>query len=116
MSEKNPESSFSPVSPKILKPFPWPFLFAILGPLIVFSILFWLWKHENFLSLVRMGWLALCGGLPGLSLMIIIGSVAQFRRRPILSSFSFILSIFTFGACVWAVQIIAHEAPMWLKQ
>ncbi len=102
------------VSKSLKKPFPWPFWLSLFPLLILVLILWQHWKHEDFLSLIRTSWLALCSWLPGFSLMVIIGSIVQFRKRPLLSSLSFTLSVITLGTCIWTIQKITHEAPLWL--
>jgi len=94
------------------KPFPWPFLLAVGLPAGVLAWLGWGWKHGDYHFVLRSGWVALCSVLPGLYLMVIAGSVDQFRRRPLLSSLSLLLAGAALSGCWWAVQQIVQT--QWL--
>ncbi|MBI4026821.1 MAG: hypothetical protein HY360_17690 [Verrucomicrobia bacterium] len=94
------------------KPFPWPIFLALLAPVVVGAGLAWEWHEKNVGFVLRAGWLSLCGLLPGFSVMTAIGSLAQLRRRPVLSLLAICLAAATFIACAWLAQHIA-DSP-WL--
>lgn len=94
------------------KPFPWPIFLAVASPLASAGLLAWFWMQEDLYLLGRTGWICLSVVLPGLSLMTILGSVAQFRRRPIFSSLALFLALATFLACVWGVRLVTEAT--WL--
>lgn len=94
------------------KPFPWPILLALAAPLASAGLLAWLWSQEDLYTLGRTGWICLSVVLPGFGVMTILGSVAQTRRRPILSSLALLLAIATILACVWGFRIVTEAG--WL--
>lgn len=96
------------------RPIPWPFLLALLivagdGGLLAYQ---WTTREPLFL---RTAWISLCSIVPGLAAMVVIGSLAQFRRRPILSTVSLLLGGVMLGGCWWAFQVIAENAPLYLR-
>lgn len=87
------------------KPFPWPILLVLLVPAAVGVTLALLWQEEMIHGL-RVGWIALWSILPGFAVMATLGSLAQMRRRPILSFLAFVLGCGTVVFCWWAVKTI----------
>jgi hypothetical protein len=87
-------------------PFPWPILLGTTLPFAIISILIWTWHLEDYVLFLRTAWVLLCSIVPGLYLMITIGSVTQFRKRPILSSISLLLGFAVLIFCAWGIQKI----------
>lgn len=87
------------------KPFPWPFFLVWLVPVAVGVALVLTWQQETIRSL-RIGWIALWSVLPGFAALAALGSLAQMRRRPILSFLSFVLACGVIAFCWWAIQSI----------
>jgi len=110
MGSQDPKGADS--SEKTLrKPFPWPFWLALSLPIAILAVLAWGWNQEDYIFVLRVAWIALCG-IPGLYVMVVIGSFAQLRQRPFLSSFSLLMGGAVLGICYWAIQKIT-ETP-WL--
>lgn len=97
------------------KPFPWPLGLALLGPVILLAAIGWAWSQEDFVLMARSIWVAAWSLLPGFSIMVIIGSFAQLRQRPRLSSISLILGLATPIACYWLIQKLITQAATFLE-
>jgi hypothetical protein len=92
------------VEPK-QKPFAWPILLALMVPAAVGVTLALLWQEDNLRGL-RVGWIVLWSVLPGFAIMATLGSIAQMRRRPILSLLSFVIGCGTIAFCWWAIKTV----------
>jgi hypothetical protein len=86
------------------KPFPWPFFLALLLPSAFLGILAWELNQRNYTLGIRLGWDLLNSFIPGFSIMVLIGAIAQFRKRPILSFVSFLLGCLFLVGSYWGVQ------------
>jgi hypothetical protein len=95
--------------------FAWPIYLAILTPLTFAGFLAWGLSNQHYIWSLRITWISLCSFIPALALMGLIGSVAQIKRRPILSVFSMILCAATMAGCWWAVQYISANAQNWIR-
>jgi hypothetical protein len=103
---KDPLSSSSVQSKK---PFPWPFFLALLLPASVLGTLAWELNQRDFTMGFRIAWDSLCSIVPGISIMILLGALVQFRKRPFLSSVSILLSGAFLGGSYWSVQKIIEQ-------
>ena|SRR3989338_8169936 len=97
------------------KPFPWPLPLALFIFITLVGIGFWGWYFNDYILLMRIGWVLLCSVIPGLLLMMIIGSISQIRSRPIIRSVSLIFGMICLSACLWAIQKIVQNAEAFLK-
>lgn len=97
------------------KPFPWPFFLAMGIPLLIGGILYRLWDQQDILMILRVGWVALCSLIPGLAIMVIIGSLAQIRNRPIFGFLSFAMGGAMLWGCWWGFQQVMEHAPTLLR-
>jgi len=95
------------------KPFPWPILLVLLLAASVSGVLALQWNERNYTMGSRIAWDSICSIIPAISLMVVIGGIAQFRRRPILSFLSIILGGALIGGSYWAVQKILEN--QWLN-
>jgi Ni/Fe-hydrogenase subunit HybB-like protein len=101
-------------SSRSTKPFSWPFTLALFLPVAMAGVLLWLWSKDDYTLLLRIAWVSLCSFVPGLSILILLGSLAQLRKRPILSMISVALGLsYLFGA--WLLfKWVAENANKWL--
>lgn len=97
------------------KPFPWPLPLALVILITLVGIGLWGWYLNDYILLMRIGWVLLCSVIPGLFLMMIIGSISQIRSRPVLSSISLVFGIVCLSACLWTIQKIVQNAEAFLK-
>ncbi len=105
----------APAPVQARRPFPWPILLAILIPLGVGGLLSYHWTQQDQLQMLRTGWIVLCSFVPGFAIMVVIGSLAQIRRRPVLSSVSLILGAAYILGCWWAYDFIVKNADSLLR-
>lgn len=106
----------SPLSEKQhSKPFCWPLLLTILVPLASGGLLLWQWLAPDYFSFLRISWILITSVIPGLNLMVIVGSIAQFRSRPGTSLISLILGIVSILLCSWAFSQMTELGDLWLK-
>lgn len=72
------------------KPFPWPLLIAI-GSLVGAVGLIQNYFVGDDTAGIRLKWDLVCSFVPGLSILAIIGALAQFKHRPLLSSLTILM-------------------------
>ena len=105
----------SPVEKKKSKPFCWPLALTVLTALASAGILFSQWLAPDYFQLLRIGWILITSVIPGLNVMVIAGSVAQFRLRPGTSLISLVLGIGSILFCWWAFHQMTELGSLWLK-
>ncbi len=98
-----------------IKPFPWPIWLAaaVFGGCLGFFV--FIWYQQNYALFLRLGWICLCSVFPGLSLMIILGSLAQIRHHRFLSWFSMVLAAMIFISCCGTIFVITKNVDFLLK-
>ncbi len=92
------------------KPFPWPLGLVLLTPLGLMVVLAWAWSQEDYGLIFYFLWIAICSFLPGISIVVMMGSLVQMRCRPFLSSLSLVFGGGTLIACIWIFQKIVGNA------
>jgi hypothetical protein len=97
-----PSSTFK--NETLKKPFPWPFFLSLLLPASFLGLLYWELNQGTYIATVRMGWDCLNSFVPGIAFMILVGSIVQFRKRPLLSAISFVASLCFMAFSYWTVQ------------
>jgi hypothetical protein len=97
------------------KPFCWPLVLAILVPLISAGLLIWQWLAPDYFNFLRISWILITGVIPGLNVMVILGSITQFRARPGTSLVSLVLGIVSILFCWWAFHQMMELGSLWLK-
>lgn len=97
------------------KPFPWPLGLILLTLLGLMVVLMWAWSQEDYGLILYSLWIAVCSFLPGISVVVIVGSLVQMRLRPFLSSVSLVFGGSILMACIWIFQKIVGNAEGFLK-
>ncbi len=97
------------------KPFPWPLLLVFVVPLGVSGILFQMWDQQEVVSMFRVGWVALCSVVPVMATMVVIGSLAQIRQRPLLSFLSLVLGGAMLWGCWWGYRQVMEYSQSLLR-
>ena len=97
------------------RPVAWPLGLAIVLPVLSLGLLAWQWYLPDYFQMLRVGWILVASVIPGLYLMIIIGSISQFKIRPWTSTISLILGFTAWGVCFWILQNVREWAAALLK-
>jgi hypothetical protein len=97
------------------KPFCWPLGLAILVPLVSSGLLVSQWLAPDYFNFLRLSWILITSVIPGLNVMVIVGSIAQFRSRPGTSLISLLLGIVSILFCWWGFHQMTELGSLWLK-
>jgi hypothetical protein len=97
------------------KPYCWPLVLTIVVPLASAGLLLWQWLAPEYFNFLRISWILITSVIPGLNLMVIVGSLAQFRSRPATSSASLVLGAASILFCWWAFYQMTELGSLWLK-
>jgi uncharacterized membrane protein YgdD (TMEM256/DUF423 family) len=100
IKKPDPEKS-KPAASSKGKSYPWPIFVALLIPLVVLGVFGVSWSRAEYSLATRDLWIACCSYVPIFALGAVIGSVAQVRRRPLLSLVTLFLAISLIGGSLW---------------
>jgi hypothetical protein len=101
----DPESAKSKASSPTAVSFHWPIFLALAVPFIFLAMVGWAF-YQDYRLFLRIGWIGLCSVVPGLYLMVIVGSLSRFKRRPLVSLVSLLIGLAMLVGCYVAVQEI----------